>query len=443
MVGPPAAETALARQQAAIVAALVGLSALVHFNRTCMSVAGNLLIESKQLTEEQMGLVYSTLLIVYTLCMTPAGWLTDVIGGRRTIALVGLGSALFCLATGGAGWWSGSGAMLLGSLLVVRGVFGAFNAPFYPATGKVVSRWVPLEHRALANALVTGAFPVGVALAYPLFGGLCGMVGWQGAFLIAGAVTAAAAGVWLMVGRDEPGPVEAPRSGTGVKRQPAFERQVRTRQVDWRALAANRSLWFLTVSYGAVGYVEYLLIYWLERYLKTVMQFSTLQSRLAAMLPMLCMAACMPLGGWLSDRMMRSLGYRWARASVALAGMSACAVFLFASTFAPSPGYSVAAFALALAAIGIAEAPAWATAIDLGGKQGATSAAVVNTGGNTGGVISPALSPWLVSLLRPLGGDAGGWAWALRLGALVCLLGGCLWLWIDASERSAPQRDSR
>ncbi len=114
MVGPPAAETALARQQAAIVAALVGLSALVHFNRTCMSVAGNLLIESKQLTEEQMGLVYSTLLIVYTLCMTPAGWLTDVIGGRRTIALVGLGSALFCLATGGAGWWSGSGALVPG-----------------------------------------------------------------------------------------------------------------------------------------------------------------------------------------------------------------------------------------------------------------------------------------------------------------------------------------
>lgn len=73
MVAPLSAETAHARQQLAIVAALVSLSALVHFNRTCLSVAGNVLIESKHLTAEQMGLVYSTLLIVYTLCMTLAG----------------------------------------------------------------------------------------------------------------------------------------------------------------------------------------------------------------------------------------------------------------------------------------------------------------------------------------------------------------------------------
>lgn len=235
---------------------------------------------------------------------------------------------------------------------------------------------------------------------------------------------------------DEPPPLQLPRPQAGLKRGSAVERQVCSRQVDWRTLAANHSLWFLAVSYGAVGYVEYLLIYWLERYLKTVMHFSTAESRFAAMLPMLCMAACMSLGGWLSDRLMHSLGYRWVRASVALAGMTACAAFLFASTFAPSPGYSVAAFTLALAAIGIAEAPAWATA-DLGGKQGATSAAVVNTGGNTGGLISPALSPWLVGLLRPLAGDAGGWAWALRLGAVICLLGGLLWLRIDASERAS------
>lgn len=436
---PPASSTALAQRRIAIVAALVGLSALAHFNRTCMAVAGNVLIEARQLSEQQMGLVYSTLLIVYTLCMTPGGWLTDVIGGRRTIAVVGLSSALLCGATGAAGWWSGSATALLASLLVVRGVFGACNAPFYPATGKVVSRWVPLEHRALANALVTGAFPVGVALAYPLYGGLCGMFGWQTAFLIAGAATALATAVWLKVGREEPDASGEIPPATSYSPAPPTRARPDTHRVNWRALAATRSLWLLAVSYSAVGYVEYLLIYWMERYLKTIMRLSTTESRLAAMIPMLCMAACMPLGGWISDRLMAWLGYRWARAGVALAGMCACAAALFTSTLAPSAGYSVAAFAAALAAIGVAEAPAWATAVDLGGKDGATSAAVVNTGGNSGGVISPALSPWLVGLLRPLVGEAAGWDWTLRLGAAVCFLGGLLWIWIDASERPQQQ----
>lgn len=423
------------REQAAIVAALAGLSALAHFNRTSMSVAGNLLIEAETLSQQQMGLVYSTLLLVYTLCMTPGGWLTDLIGGRRTIALVGLGSAVLCVATGGAGWWSRSAAVLFASLLVVRAVFGAFNAPFYPAAGKVVSQWVPLEHRALANALITAAFPVGVALAYPLFGGLCGLFGWQAAFLVAGVATAAAAAAWLRVGQDEP-PAVRPTSPLVRAALHQVASEAEKRQVHWRGLVRNRSLWLLAVSYSTVGYVEYLLIYWLERYLKQVMHYSTTQSRLASMIPMLCMAACMPLGGWMSDRLMPALGYRRARAAVALLGMCGCAGCLFASTFALSAGYSVAAFAAALAAIGVAEAPAWATAVDLGGKDGATSAAVVNTGGNGGGVISPSLSPWLVGVLQPLVGEAGGWAWALRLGSLVCLLGGLLWLWIDASERA-------
>ena len=86
----------------------------------------------------------------------------------------------------------------------------------------------------------------------------------------------------------------------------------------------------------------------------------------------------------------------------------------------------VVCFALAMAAVGATEGPAWATAIDLGGKQGATAAGIFNTGGNAGGVLAPVVTP-LVS-------DWLGWQWAIGLGGLVCLIGACLWGWINPGE---------
>jgi cyanate permease len=65
----------------------------------------------------------------------------------------------------------------------------------------------------------------------------------------------------------------------------------------------------------------------------------------------------------------------------------------------------------------------WATALDLGGRRGATAAGIFNTGSNAGGVLAPVVTP-LVSM-------ASGWTWGIGLGSLVCLAGVSLWLWID------------
>jgi MFS family permease len=207
----------------------------------------------------------------------------------------------------------------------------------------------------------------------------------------------------------------------------------------WRALARRRSIWLLTLSYGTVGYVEYLVFYWSGHYFKQVLGFSSQEGQLASMLPPLLMALTMPLGGWLADRLMGPLGYRWARASVGLGGMLVCGLLVCAGTWVSSTAAIVACFVLALGAIGLSEGAAWPTAIDLGGSRGATSAAIVNTGGNLGGSLAPVVTPWVGALLAPSLGRAIGWAWGVRLGALLCLLGGLLWLWIDAADRAPSE----
>ena len=84
-----------------IVALLSGIVFLAHFNRVSISVAANAnFIGPDKLTEEQMGLIYSAFLLVYTLGMFPGGWLFDRIGPRRALTGMGLGLGFWAAMTG-------------------------------------------------------------------------------------------------------------------------------------------------------------------------------------------------------------------------------------------------------------------------------------------------------------------------------------------------------
>src|SRR5206468_361783 len=130
----------------------------------------------------------------------------------------------------------------------------------------------------------------------------------------------------------------------------------------WVHLLSNRSLLLLTISYGTVGYFEYLLFYWMEQYFKKELHLDTDQSRLFATIPPLAMVVTMPLGGWLSDQLVPRLGHRRGRSLVPVIAMIASAIFLLAASFARQPVASLVLFTLASGAIGATEGPFWTTA---------------------------------------------------------------------------------
>src|SRR5262249_54366197 len=175
------------------------------------------------------------------------------------------------------------------------------------------------------------------------------------------------------------------------------------------------SLVLLTISYGAVGYFEYLFFFWMQYYFNTELQLGKETSRDYSTVIYLSMAAGMWVGGGLSDLAVPRFGIRLGRALIPVTGMLAGAALLVIGVQANDPRWIVTWFSLALGAIGATEGPQWTIAIDLGGVRGATAAGIFNTGGNIGGLLAPIFTPFISDLF--------GWGWAIAMGSVVCLVG--------------------
>jgi MFS family permease len=409
-----------ALRRVGIVALLMAIVFTGHFNRMSMATAGDArIMEQYRIAPERMGAVYSALLLTYTLCMIPGGMFIDRYGPKAALTALGFGSAFFVAMTGAVGLVLDNGAAVFFGLVVVRGLLGIVFSPLHPGSARAVGLWVPTDWRSRTNGLVNGSALLGIAATPMGFGALIDRFGWPVAFFIAAGFTAFLALVWTTFAAEGPGRRIVPPV-SGAPTSPAES---------WRTLLGRRSLVLLTLSYAAVGYFQYLFFYWMTYYFQTVLHLPEEKSRFYAAIPPLAMAAGMPLGGWFSDRLERAIKTPRSRGIVPMAGMTAGALLLILGAFAGEPAWIVFWFALALGAVGASEGPFWATAVELGGRRGGSSAAFFNTGGNAGGMLAP--------IVTPLIGRHFGWGYAVAVGGVVCLAGVVLWFWIDPAERPA------
>lgn len=411
----PMTTAALSKPVWRVVPLLMTVVFLGHFNRIAITVVGSeRLIPQYGISPTRMGLVYSAFLLMYLVGMVPAGIMADRLGPWLVLVVMLFGLAAGSVATGIAGVLV-AGAPIIATLLLVRGVMGFFSAPLHPSTARTVGNWVTIERRTGANGLILSAAMVGTALTYYLFGTLIDRVAWPWAFIVLGTVTAVAGAVWLGLGGDTPSRRRAP---TVVRTEPDGG--------SWTHLLHNRSLMLVTVAYFAVDYFEYLFFYWIQYYFGTVRELGNETSRLYSTLVTLAMAAGVASGGWIADRLVARWGRDRGRAAVPIVGMLTGSVCLALGMRAEAPIAVLAWLSVGAFAVTAAEAPCWATAIELGGKHGSTAAGIMNTGGNLGGLIAPVVTPWVGAQL--------GWGWAGGIGALLSLGGGLLWFGVKQQK---------
>src|SRR4051812_5643266 len=162
-----------------IVVLLFAFSAVSYFDRTIMSIAGPALMKEFRIPATEMGSVYSAFILGYALLMIPGGWLTDRIGPRRTLLLMGSFSAAFTAITIlGAKPGLGELIGIVPALFLIRLGLGFVTAPLYPACARTAANWIPLTQHAWVQGLVIAGSSVGAALSPVGFAWLMSRMGW-------------------------------------------------------------------------------------------------------------------------------------------------------------------------------------------------------------------------------------------------------------------------
>lgn len=401
-----------------IVILLMGYTALAHFNREGLAVAGSeVFIKKLGLSEVEMGWVYTSFGIVYTTGMLPGGWLVDRYGSARVLTWLGLTMGTVVALTGSLIWLSSIPASLFLGLLLLRGLTGACSAPLHPGAAHVASDVMPDRHRATANGMRTAGALIGIAFSYPIFGWLMDTFGWPWAFVVSGGVLIAFGVLWKCVASPS---LPAPQPSTLAA----------TTETEFRAewlLLRDGGLWLLALSYAAYSYLQYLFFYWLDYYFKTELHVSDADSRRASFYIFLAMGAGMSIGGLSTGVMCKLFGTNRGRRCIVMIGLILGA--LFARLGVQMDDYLSVSVCLAssMGLLGMCEGVFWTTATDIGGKARGFSGAFLNTIGNIGGFIAPVLTPFMAQSM--------GWPNAISVACVIAGVGGLMWFWIKSPEK--------
>jgi MFS transporter, ACS family, glucarate transporter len=383
-----------------LVALLAVTATASYLSRVNVSVAGALMMKELALDQVRMGRVFSAFLLGYAVCQVPAGMLADRFGARRVLGLAApswvAATALMAVAPAAA-----AVPVLLGARLLL----GIGEAPTFPSAAQAVSRHVPAEARGRANGFVIAAIGLGSAIAPPLVTAVMVRFGWRAALVASSLPALAVALAWLSVRAMPPVVAEAAPSPSS----PAAGGSL-----------SSPSFVLLTASYTLQGYVGYIFVFWFYLYLVDVRKFDLLRGALWASLPWLLSIVSIPLGGAVSDALVKRLGPAWGRRIVPMAGLLGGAGFLSAGARTPDARVAAVCLALATALVLSVEGPFWAAMMDVAGPRSGTAGGVMNMGSNLGGLVSPALTPVLAASI--------GWENALHVAAALSVVGGLLWL---------------
>src|SRR5262245_1075788 len=163
------------------IGALLCAAALVnYFLRVNISIAGDPIMRQFQLSQTQLGTIFSAFLLGYTLFQIPGGLLADRLGPRLILAAAAVMWGTLTFLTGLGEWLSAAlGVHVITVLIALRFLLGVSQAPMFPASGTVVARWFPARERAAGNGLAITGICVGSCLAPPLVSWMMGSLTWQ------------------------------------------------------------------------------------------------------------------------------------------------------------------------------------------------------------------------------------------------------------------------
>jgi ACS family glucarate transporter-like MFS transporter len=412
-----------------IFALLFGFAFTGYVQRTGVAIAADRMMPELGLTQVEVGWILTAFLFTYSVFQLPGALAGEWFGARKTLTALGLITVVASCATAAAPTIAVAGTLFF-TLLLARSLLGVAQAALFPVSSGAIREWFPVGHWASAQGLQITGLWLGAAVTPPLVAWLMGRHGWQWALVITSAPSLVLVVLWYGYFRNHPAEhrrVSAPELDELRANPPDESGSPVTLRRLLRVLG-DPDILKITASYFLMNYVFYLVTFWSFLYLVQQRHMTALESGWLASLPFVAAGAASAIGGRLADYFRARWGDRIGMRVLPLGALPLSALLLYLTVTTLSPYWAVVALCLAFACCEVTEGPFWAATMRLAPADTMAATAVLNTGGNLGGVVA---TPIIAALSAH-----NGWTAVFATGAALSLAAAALWFWIDAGGKA-------
>lgn len=387
---------------------------IAYLCRNSLAVAEKTIRLDLEISEETMGFILGPAFFwSYALFQIPGGLLGKKFGSRLWLPLfsaVSAGATMLLALSGGTV-----------GLMAARIGTGVAQAGQFPCSAIAITKWFPRGERALTSGLLGAAMSVGGAIGAALTGELLEITSWQitmGLYAVPGLIWAIGFRCWFRETPDEHPSANAAevawireetdrRDDDGSDDDESEENSQAgnsdsspsTSGVSWLLLTTRFPFWLICGQqfFRAAGYAFF--SSWFATYLQETRNVSTARSGWLLTLPLIASVLAAVLGGGVSDFVYRQTGrLTLARSGLASVSLLICAGLVFSAWFVRDATVATIIISAGAFCAAVAGPCAYASSMDLGGRNVALVFSWMNMIGNFGA----GLLPWVVPRFRTL-----------------------------------------
>jgi sugar phosphate permease len=313
-------------------------------------------------------------------------------------------------------------------------MLGIGEATCIPACTKVAFNWFPRRERGFACSLFNSGSVAGNALSLPLVTLLIATIGWRGSFVVTGLIGLVWLLAWWFLYRDPeqyraiaPEAVDALLAERAAPVSPAVK-------VSWLELFRYRSVWGLMLGLFCLNFAIYFFITWFPSYLTQARGFSLAALGTLGTLPVLMGIPGNWLGGYVSDRLMRSGWSATSARKTCLVGGMVMASSIGLAAVVESTAACLALFGLAYASLSFTGANVWTVGSEIAPTPGhvASIAGIQNFAGNLAGITISTFTGLMLTLTQ------GSFLLPLGTAGALCMVGALSYLFLVGKVEPLP-----